>query len=67
MDLFVWNDLACLGELKFYFDFFSGNIALLVCWPQETNDFFFFNGKEANGLAYQTKKKKKEGNGLGWK
>ena len=66
MDLFVWNDLACLGELKFYFEFFSGNIALLVCWPQETNDFFF-NGKEANGLAYQTKKKKKEGNGLGWK
>ena len=31
--------------------------------------FFFFDGKEANGLAYQTKKKKKkkEGNGLGWK
>lgn len=66
---YVW---ICLCEMIWHVWGNSNSIsnflvATLLCLFVDLKKpmIFFFNGKEANGLAYQTKKKKKEGNGLG--
>lgn len=55
------------GGTQILFWFFRGNIALLVCRPQETNDFFFFDGKEANGFGLSNKEKEKRRQWFGLK
>ena len=59
----IWHVWGNSNSISFFLE--ATLLCLFVDLKKPMN--FFFNGKEANGLAYQTKKKKKGGNGLGWK